>query len=66
MSNLSERTLNINRYWLLYIENLGTEVDVNKDWETIRDNIKMCAKEGLGYYELKRNNSWFDEGCSKL
>jgi hypothetical protein len=41
-------------------------VDVNKAWETIRDNIKMSAKESLGYYELKRNKPWFDEGCSEL
>jgi hypothetical protein len=41
-------------------------VDVHKAWETIRENIKMSAKESLGYYELKRNKPWFDEGCSKL
>ncbi|PNF22122.1 hypothetical protein B7P43_G06799 [Cryptotermes secundus] len=47
-------------------ENLDTEVDVNKAWETIRQNIKMSAKESLGYYELKKNKPWFDERCSKL
>jgi hypothetical protein len=26
----------------------------------------MLAKESLGYFELKKNNPWFDEGCSKL
>jgi hypothetical protein len=41
-------------------------VDVNKAWETIRDNIKISAKESLGYYELKKNKPWFDEVCSKL
>jgi hypothetical protein len=25
------------------LENLDTEVDVNKDWETIRENIKITA-----------------------
>jgi hypothetical protein len=37
------------------LENLDTEVDVtsNKAWETIRENIKISAKESLGYYELK-------------
>jgi hypothetical protein len=34
---------------------------VNKAWETIRDNIKISAKENLGYYEPKKNKSWFDE-----
>ncbi|PNF34812.1 hypothetical protein B7P43_G03788 [Cryptotermes secundus] len=48
------------------LENLDTEVDVNKTWETIRENIKMSAKESLGYYELKKHKPWFDEGCSKL
>ncbi|PNF23951.1 hypothetical protein B7P43_G10044 [Cryptotermes secundus] len=48
------------------LENFDTEVDVNKDWETIRDNIKISAKESLGYYEPKKHKPWFDEGCSKL
>jgi hypothetical protein len=48
------------------LENLGTEVDVNEAWETIRENIKFSAVESLGYYELKKNNSWVDERCSKL
>jgi hypothetical protein len=37
------------------LENLDTEVDVNKAWETIRGNIKISAKESLGYYELKKH-----------
>jgi hypothetical protein len=45
---------------------LDTELDVNKAWETITENIKISAKESLGYYELKKNKPWFDEGCSKL
>ncbi|PNF40230.1 hypothetical protein B7P43_G07077 [Cryptotermes secundus] len=53
-----------NRFTVL--ENLETEVDVNKTWETIRDNIKMSAKESLGYYEPKKHKPWFDEGCSDL
>jgi hypothetical protein len=48
------------------LENLGTEVDANKAWETIRENIKISDKESLGYYELKKNKPWFDEECSKL
>jgi hypothetical protein len=44
------------------LENLDTEVDVNKAWETIRENIKISAKESLAYYELKKHKPWFDEG----
>jgi hypothetical protein len=44
------------------LENLDTEVDVNKARETIRKNIKISAKESLGYYELKKHKPWFDEG----
>jgi hypothetical protein len=38
------------------LENLHTEVDVNKAWKTIGENIKISAKEGLGSYELKKEN----------
>jgi hypothetical protein len=41
-------------------------VDISRAWETIRENIKICAKGSLGYYELKKHTQWFDEGCSKL
>jgi hypothetical protein len=46
------------------MENLYAEVDVNKPRETIRRNINILAKESLGYYELKKNKTWFNEGCS--
>jgi hypothetical protein len=29
------------------LEHLDTEVDINKAWETIRENIKISAKESL-------------------
>jgi hypothetical protein len=29
-------------------------------------NIKISAKDSLGYFELKKHKPWFDEGCSKL
>jgi hypothetical protein len=32
----------------------------------IRENIKISARNSLGYFELKKRNPWFDEGCSKL
>jgi hypothetical protein len=50
----------------LVLENLDTEVDINRAWETVRENIKISAEESLGYYELKKHKPWLDEGCSKL
>jgi hypothetical protein len=48
------------------LEDLDTEVEILSGWETIRENIKITAKESLGYFELKKHKPWFDEGCSKL
>jgi hypothetical protein len=42
---------------------LDAEVDINRALETIRDNIKMSSKESLGYYELRKNKTWFIEEC---
>jgi hypothetical protein len=47
------------------LEDLDTEVENNSAWETIRENIKISAKESLGYYELKKHKPWFYKGCSK-
>jgi hypothetical protein len=47
-------------------EDLDAEVKINTVWETIRDNIKISAKERLGYYELRKHKPRVDEGCSKL
>jgi hypothetical protein len=35
---------------------------INRAWDTTRENIKMSAKERLGYYELKKHKPWFDKG----
>jgi hypothetical protein len=48
------------------LEYLDTEVEINRAWETIRENIKMSVKESLGYFEFKKHKPWFDEGCSEL
>jgi hypothetical protein len=32
------------------LEDLDTEVEINSAWETIRENIKISAKESLGYF----------------
>jgi hypothetical protein len=41
-------------------------VEINSAWETIRENIKISAKQSLGYFDLKKHKRWLDEGCSKL
>jgi hypothetical protein len=35
------------------LEDLDPKVEINSAWETIRENIKISAKESLGYFELK-------------
>jgi hypothetical protein len=48
------------------LENLEDNGDINRAWDTIRENIKMSAKECIGHCEAKRHKPWFDEECSKL
>jgi hypothetical protein len=45
------------------MENVDMKVDVSRAWETVRENLNICA---LGHYELKKHKQWFNEGCSKL
>jgi hypothetical protein len=45
------------------LEDLDTEVEINSAWETITENIKISAKESLGYFEFKKHKLWFDKGC---
>jgi hypothetical protein len=40
---------------------LDAEVEINTIWETIRENLKISAKENLGYYELKQHKPWLDQ-----
>jgi hypothetical protein len=48
------------------LEDLDAEVDINSAWETVREDIKISAKDSLYYYELKKHKPWFEEGCSQL
>jgi hypothetical protein len=48
------------------LEDMDVEKDINSVWETIRENIKISAKESLGYYELKKHKPWFAKRCRKL
>jgi hypothetical protein len=38
------------------LEDLESEVQINTAWEMIRENIKVSAKDSLGYCELKKHN----------
>jgi hypothetical protein len=41
------------------LEDLHADMEINSAWETIKENIKISAKECLGYYELKKHKPWF-------
>jgi hypothetical protein len=41
------------------LEDLDAEVEINSAWETISENIKMSAKQSLGYFELKKHKLWY-------
>jgi hypothetical protein len=43
------------------LEDLNAEVEINSAWETIREYIKISAKESLGCYELRKHKPWFDK-----
>jgi hypothetical protein len=40
--------------------------DFNRAWETLRENIKISAKESIGLCKSKSYKPWFDEECLKL
>jgi hypothetical protein len=48
------------------LENFDDNVDMNRAWENIRENIKISAKDSLGHHELQQHKAWFDDECSKL
>jgi predicted metallo-beta-lactamase superfamily hydrolase len=48
------------------LENFDDNVDMNRAWKNIRENIKTTAKESLRHYELQKHKPWFDDEYSKL
>jgi hypothetical protein len=48
------------------LEDMDAEADINSILGTIRENIKISAKESLDYYHLKKRESWFEEKCPEL
>jgi hypothetical protein len=43
------------------LEDLDGDVDSNSALESIREDIKILAKESLNYHVLKEHKPWFDE-----
>jgi hypothetical protein len=39
---------------------LDAAANVHSACETIRENIKISAKESLGYFEFKKHKPWFN------
>jgi hypothetical protein len=35
------------------LENLNDSEDINRAWDSIKENVKISAKEILGLYKLK-------------
>jgi hypothetical protein len=48
------------------LENIDDDVNINRAWKTVRENIKISAQAGLDYHEVKKRKPLFEEGCSKL
>jgi hypothetical protein len=48
------------------VEDSDEEIETIRAWEKIRENIKMSAKESLGYCELKKHKPRFHQAYSKL
>jgi hypothetical protein len=47
------------------LENMDDNGDINRAWETIKENIRISAKESIGQWESKFYKPWFDEECLK-
>jgi hypothetical protein len=48
------------------LENVDDDGDINRAEETIRENIRISAKESIGFCESKAYKPWFNEKCLKL
>jgi hypothetical protein len=48
------------------LEILEGSWDINREWGSITENIKLSAQECLGCWESKHRKPLFDEECSEL
>jgi hypothetical protein len=55
-----------NRNKFAALENLEDSGDINGAWDNIRENVKISAKDSLGYCGSKHRKPLFDEECSQL
>jgi hypothetical protein len=46
------------------LEDLDAGLEINSAWEMIGENITILAKQSLGYLDLSKHMTWFDEGGS--
>jgi len=61
-SNLGKNHIKISDRFAA-LENLNYSKDINRAWESIKENIKTLAKESLDLYELKQHKPWFNKEC---
>jgi hypothetical protein len=45
------------------LENVNEDQDINRAWESIKENIKTSATERIGMHEMKQHKTFFDEEC---
>ena len=43
------------------LENVSDSEDINRAWESIKQNIKISAKQGRSLCELKQHKTWLHE-----
>jgi hypothetical protein len=48
------------------LENLDADVDNNRASRNISANTNILVKQIIGYYELKKQKSCFDDRCSEV
>jgi hypothetical protein len=48
------------------LKNLDDNGDINRAWNTIKEDIKILTKEIIGLCESKHLKPWFYEDCLKL
>jgi len=45
------------------LENISEDEDINRAWESIKENIKTSATQSLVMHEMKQHKPWFYEEC---
>ena len=45
------------------LQNVSEDDDINRGWDSIKENIKTSATESLGVHAMKQHKPWFDKEC---